>query len=247
LTLHHNRHGYIVVETIGSFILFVLLIISILSLVNIVALQARLHYALTQSAQTLSIYSYILEVTGTADHLTNLAAKADKTRLKTADLQASVNGIIDGFTSLDPTEIGRQGQDFYSITASWLDDPQETIQLLVDYGLDEAKNIILIETILRPLMGRYLSNGNMDGDTYLKSVNVRDGLAGLNFYSYDLKTLGTANSLLIDSNGDIKLVIRYEVDYMFGALPLPFEPKLQITQTVKTKAWLGGKGKGYPK
>ena len=38
-----DERGYIVVETIGSFLLFVLLVLSILSLINIVAVQARIH------------------------------------------------------------------------------------------------------------------------------------------------------------------------------------------------------------
>ena len=73
-----DERGYIVVETIGSFLLFVLLVLSILSLINIVAVQARIHYALTQTAQTISMYSYTLDVIGVADAVANNAAQAER-------------------------------------------------------------------------------------------------------------------------------------------------------------------------
>ncbi|MCL2202230.1 MAG: hypothetical protein FWB75_09715, partial [Oscillospiraceae bacterium] len=56
-----DDRGHIAVETVCAFIPFVLLVVSILSLVNIVVLQARVHYALTQTAKTLSVYCYTLE------------------------------------------------------------------------------------------------------------------------------------------------------------------------------------------
>jgi len=54
-----DQHGYIVVETIGAFMLFVFFVASILMLINIVAVQARVHNAITQAAETVSMYSYI--------------------------------------------------------------------------------------------------------------------------------------------------------------------------------------------
>jgi len=59
--MHRGEGGYIIVETMGTFILFVFLTVSILSLVNIAALRAKMHHAITQAAATLSVYSYVLE------------------------------------------------------------------------------------------------------------------------------------------------------------------------------------------
>ena len=54
------------------------------------------------------------------------------------------------------------------------------------------------------------------------------------------------DSTLLDEDGNVVLTVRYAIDYTFGALPLPFpDHRLEITQTVKTKAWLGGNGEGY--
>jgi len=59
--MRKDERGYVIVETMGTFILFVFLMVSILSLVNIAALRAKVHHAITQAAQTLSVYSYVLE------------------------------------------------------------------------------------------------------------------------------------------------------------------------------------------
>ena len=56
--MRQDQRGYIVVETIGSFLLFTLLIVSILTMINIVTVQARVHAALTQACETVSMYSY---------------------------------------------------------------------------------------------------------------------------------------------------------------------------------------------
>ena len=76
---------------------------------------------------------------------------------------------------------------------------------------------------------------------------VSGGIDDLEFYQLkNLSLVGSRNSTLLTSSGDVKLVVEYDVDYSFGALMLPFS-KLHITQEVMTKAWLGGTGEGYPK
>jgi hypothetical protein len=246
-----DENGYVVVETIGTFIPFVLLIVSILSLVNIVALQTRVHYALTQTANTLSMYCYTLQVTGAADKLLKIDSKASKLTKGADEIKTDINGVIDSINSLSFKDTALSGEAALGRVVGWgesiVDDPKAAVQIFLNYGLAELKDK-LFELLARPLVGRYLSNGNMTGDEYLKSVNVIDGLKGLHFYEFtllDLSSIGHENSVLIDKNGDIKLVVQYEIEYKFGALSLPFEPKLKVTQTVKTKAWLNGRGDGY--
>jgi hypothetical protein len=122
------------------------------------------------------------------------------------------------------------------------------VGLIASYAAEELRSK-LFEELVRPLVGRYLANGDMSGDEYLRSVRVvnRDssaaGLSALEFYNAG--NLGTGNSVLIDMDGNVKLIVTYEVEYTFGALPLPFGPTLQITQTAVTKAWTNGSGEGY--
>ncbi|MCL2226601.1 MAG: hypothetical protein FWB97_03085 [Oscillospiraceae bacterium] len=227
-----DEKGYIVVETVCAFIPFVLLVVSILSLVNIVTLQARVHYALTQTAKTMSVYNYMLEVTGIANDLTALADKADKAPKAANELRDGVNAVLSGIESL--SSIGEALGLLHSADEAAVGDPRAVISQLLGierFNLQgQAFNLLV-----RPLTMRYLKNGDMMGEEYLRSVRVVGAGAGLDF----------ARSELLDKDGNVRLTVEYEVEYTFGALPLPFSPTLRITQTAVTKAWLNGSGRGY--
>jgi len=142
-----DQNGYIVVETVGTFIPFVLIMVSILSLVNIVTLQSRVHHALTQSAITLSMYCYVLEVIGLADDLATLDEKA-------ATFSDSISSVQGGINSLTGN-------------------PQGFAQGLLNFGINELRDNLTAELTF-PLIMNYLENGDMNADEYLKSVRVAD-------------------------------------------------------------------------
>ena len=253
----NNDSGYIVVETIGAFIPFVLLVVSIVSLINIVTVQSRVQYALTQAANTLAMYSYALEVTKIAPKLMGIDAAAEEAWEEIDGIKDGINGVIDGLASLaigDALEHGMATFDrVIDIGEAVIDDPKQVLDILLNFGGSVVLSE-LFEKLVRPLVGRYLSNGNASGHEYLLASHVVGGLEGLNFNAaldfnianiFNLETAGHRNSVFIDRNGDIKLIIQYEIEYRFGALPLPFGPTLKITQQAKTKAWLGGSGEGY--
>jgi len=223
--MQKDENGYIVVETVGTFIPFILLVISILSLVNIVTLQSRVHNALTQAANTLSMYSYVLRATGIADGLVSLDSKA-------SIAGEDINSVISGIESLSKGNGLRENSGNRTLNAieTAVGDPKTMIQNLSNYGINELRNLA-VEQMVRPLAGRYLANGEMSAGEYLGSVRV------VNFEF--------ADCIIVDRNGNIKLTVDYEIDYTFGALKLPFGPTLRVTQTAVTKAWLGGSGEGY--
>lgn len=252
--IHRDENGYIVVETTCSFMLFVLLIVSILSIINIVTVQTRVHYAITQAAEMLSMYSYTLDVTGVAGHMVTNATKAEEVRGEIGQMKGSINGVIDAIENLSPSEVGTHGEAAINQAKGWGDkaasDPKAMVQSMLNFGLDELQSAAFA-SLLRPLVGHYLSNGAVSGDDYLKTYRVIGGLDGLDFYRFtvfDLSAVDGQNSALLTSSGDVKIVVQYDVDYTFGALLIPFaEPKLHITQEVLTKAWLKGLGEGYKK
>ncbi|MCL2125165.1 MAG: hypothetical protein FWH33_04160 [Oscillospiraceae bacterium] len=253
LTKPQDDNGYIVAETIGVFIPFVLLIISILSLVNIVAVQARMHYALTQTANTLSMYSYTLEVLGMVDDLQSIHANAANISEPANSIRDDINSIIDGLGSL--SDIGgaiESGQHALGTAAEWgsaaRDDPKAMFSMFLSYGASELMSAAT-EMLSRPLIGRYLSNGSDTGDAYLIRsgvVNKRTNQIGLNALEFHRwVNLGRGNSIILDKDGNVKLTVEYEILYTFAGLPLPFKPTLKVTQTVVTRAWLNGSGEGY--
>ena len=88
--MQKDERGYIILEFVGSFLLFFLLIISVLSLVNIVTVQARIHYALTQTANMLSMYGYITHVTGVDKLLIEIDRNSNTVR---SEVNAQVDSI----------------------------------------------------------------------------------------------------------------------------------------------------------
>lgn len=258
--MRRDEKGYIVVETIGSFLLFTLLMVSILTLINLAAVQARIHNALTQTAETISMYSYVLELTGAAPHLKNLAGKADQVDTEANAFKSSLNKVLDGVSSIRAGNVTRAnadmvyqgGAEVYDRASGWVNDtiadPKSTLQYLLDYALQSGVDVAF-EAVARQFMAHYLRNGSMSADDFLTAFDVEDGMDGLDFYSFAMFSLsesGKNNSRLLTADGDVKLVVQYELEYVFGALPLPSEMKtLHITQQAKTRAWLGGYGEGY--
>jgi len=252
-SIQGDENGYVVAETIGSFIPFVLLVVSILSLVNIVAVQARIHYAMTQTAGTLSMYCYTLELLGIANDLTTLDSKSQRIIKEADEMRGDIDSVISGISSLSNLDdVVDSGENVVNRVLEWgeeiADDPNAVVGQLLSYGINELRNKVF-EEMARPLMGRYLANEDMSGNEYLTNagvINKHTGAQGLNaleFYQFSLFEGG--NSTLIDHNGNVKLVATYEIRYTFGGLPLPFNPTLKLNQTVVTKAWLNGSGEGY--
>ena len=247
-----DEEGYIVVETVGAFVPFMLLVISILSLVNIIAVQARIHYAMTQAANTLSVYSYTLEILGVANDLTSLSNKAERPAEMVGILRGDIDSVIKVISETASTG-GVSGGGAAEIQPSGLGgdllgDPQELLKELMNFGVNEVKNKAF-EGIARPLVGRYLANGILTGHEYLLSAGVINktnggiGLGALDFYKFT--NFGNGGSEFIDKDGKIRLTVEYEILYTFWGLPLPFSPTLKVTQTVVTKAWLNGSGRCY--
>ena len=251
--MRKDQNGYIVVETIGCFVLFVMLMASILSLINVVTLQARVHYAITQAAQTLSMYCYAFETMGVADEMMTIAGTNEKIEEGADELKGNITGVIDGIMNLSPDQIGASGEAAIDQVSGWASaveaDPKAALQNIIQYGIGEASKKVFEELVLQPLVGRYLANGGMSGDEYLKMFGVEKGVNGLDFYDFstlDLTTTGNNASVLLTSDGNVKICVRYDVSLRFFDAVIPFtEPKLHITQEAVTRAWLGGRGEGY--
>lgn len=235
--MRKHDEGYIVVETTLTFTLFILLVVSILSLINIVVVQARVHYALTQTANELSMYSYVIDALGLSDDIKGL----DQTG---QEVQKKIDGVISDLETIErsPGAIAGSGSTtelFDNLDAlteavgsladtgkEIIDDPKGTFVNVVRYGLNGAKNWGMQELVMRPMLNKYLKNGTQSAQEFLKAYGVMEEL--------DLR-----DSVFIDSNGDITVAASYEIDYTFGILPVPFT-KIHVEQMAKTRAWLGG-------
>lgn len=255
--MRKDEGGYIVVETVGCFLLFVFLMASILSLINIVTVQSRVHYAMTQTAETVSMYSYTLELLGVESKLQASAAKGDKARKDVETVKDNINSVLKAIEEVNIQGLEDAASDSYDHASSFVssvkDDPKGVLQQFMNLGLQELSSQAFEHAIIKPLVERYLGNGEVSGDDFLRAFNVVDGIDGLEFASLDMINYNSethrfddsrTDSTLINADGDLVITVEYKINYTFGALPLPFA-ELEIRQEVKTKPWTGGLGKGY--
>jgi len=222
-----DENGWIVVETIGTLIPFVLICISIITMINITAVQQRVHYAITQTALELSMYSYVVHALGLSEPIMNWNETA-------ANTQGQIDSVINDVNSI------RLFDDLETVTGAIgslmqtggdaLNDPMETISNLLSYGLNRAYSHVVQEVVIRPMVNRHLErrSGDFSADDYLRTFNVADRNGTL---------LDLSNSVILNSNGDVIIVAEYSIDFTFGIIPVP---PLTFRQTAKTRAWIGG-------
>ena len=262
--MRKNEDGTILIEFVGSFLLFVLLILSVLSLVNINTMQARMHYALTQAASTLSMYGYVLSVIELDDFMMNVNGSAPNLR-RGVDVDINeISDVLRCINNLDIKGLNKAGTVVTKISDQVdgiLNNPTQALKSIACYALNECGSAAF-EQILRPLVAYHLANGDMSGDEYLRSVGVEGGMESLQFHTFSLPghtppqngqivgsltSIGDRNSILLNKDGNVKITVQYSMDYSFMGLDrlLPFEPKLLVTQSVATAMWLGGRGDEY--
>ena len=239
-----DEDGYIVVETVGAFMLFVFFIASILALINVVAIQAKVHYAITQTAQTLSMYSYFYEITGDS------AKYVDGTAIKRIEPDELKDGLTVISTAVDlfaGNGFGTFGKTANDAGSELFTNPDNT----VDLYLDGVNSRSFGEEAVRPLIERYLRNGSMSADQYLKFLGVKRGFYDISIFGLDahldrIEDGGVDTSYLkfIRKDGSIVITVEYYVPYSFWGLPLPFT-NLYIVQSAATRCWLGGEGPRY--
>ena len=242
-----DEKGALVVETITSFTLFVFFVVSILSLINFVVIQSRIQNAMAQTVQAFSMYEYCIHLTGMDADLMATADKAAKTRVEVGEFTNNIKDVLDGIEGLGNSRdissayssmkgIQDSGGKAATQVKNWgetlANDPQEIISKILTWGLDEgARYAFCIGA--KPVVLRYLGNGSLSGEEYLEKMGVIDF------------RLDPARSFLLDADGSVQLTATYEIGFSFGILPLPFDGTIKFEQTVSTKAWLGGAGKGF--
>lgn len=253
-----DEDGYLVIEASITFTLFILLIVSILSLINISAAQARVHNALTQTANTLSVYSYILHRTKLDGILQKSANKAYEIESGAVDIKNQGEEIINDaknsakFDSLkNIMEKPNQFRGLVGKTKSLSDsvdsyqkahfaNPSDAVKSLATFGIDLAKGKLSAMAI-EPLLRHYLSNDEINGDSYVKNLK----------FDLDLDDAGEASDIrlldkaeIVDKDNNIVLIADYDIEYGFSILKLSHS-KLHIHQEVSTKVWGGGAGPCY--
>lgn len=245
LTKEHVRdeQGHIVVEAVVVFVPFIILIALILSLIEFAFIHIRVQHALAQTAQQVSMYSYLIDVTGTAEAI----GAANQVSSDVRDVKQNTEKIIEGLNTLknfsDSTigkavgtfgEIGESLENIINTLKPYAEDPKGSIELLGRAGIGWVVEKIAFVTARKIFESQFNVIDQSDGyERFRKRY-------GIDVYDFHLDA-DTA-----DDKNRLTLTYTYEFELTLGRFLLPFNPKISTTQSVMTKLWMG-KGERYGK
>jgi len=215
----HDDNGHIIVETLGSFTMLIMVMAVIISLVNIIAVKSHIHSAMTQTALDMSMYAYV------------------STLLPEDSEPGIFSELSNGITNLS-TGIAADFAGFF------IDDYAAELLRKLASTYDEQTRQMVMDDAVEKIFVKYLCD-----DLLLAEIQANNYLLKYGIYSPDGSRRGLnamefsigdgISSTMVDSNGDTIIIILYKIKFnIFNVISLPLY--LDVQQTVKTKAWLGG-------
>mgnify|MGYP004536903303 FL=1 len=214
--------GAFAIETLISVTIFMMAILALMMFTVIIRTEARMQYALNQTAKEISSYYYVLDKTGLG-----FGVKGNRN-------VEDMNKLIDGVSNLTKEEKTGNWKidDFSNINDIYQlikdKDPLTVIKSVFQYAAATGINSKISELIAPPLcqalMPKYIAGDNTD--KYLQSMGVGNSIEDVNFSQSDF--MGDEES--------INLVAVYKINtksITFGMI----DQELTICQTASVKAW----------
>lgn len=220
---------------------------SVVFLIRAAYTYSLIHHALSETALEMASAGYIYHISGIRD-LHDTVRNTINDRTEFLEDQAGI--VVDAFGYLYGSDSDLPANTGWNPAGPGLEDVEEKFSRIFDYTkdiaadpLDEIKTIAcciaggtfddmktqLFIPIVRLYMKKHLVTDEItDAEERLRSLNVVDGLSGLDF---------SGSSFLSDRNEDIDIVVRYRIRL---PLPIRFTGDLEIVQRARARAWLGG-------
>lgn len=241
-----DERGSILVESTLSLVMFVGVLAFMISLIDIVCLYDRMQYAITQTANEISTYSYVYSASGLQgahDKFKDSAAQGRENVENIFGLVDQIGGVLGGSDHSMGTIQGVFDPDNpgYQSIEQLVDNPQAFIKQLLSYAADdtvEQINTAVLAAMCNAMTKKYLA---MDaspagGETFAADEFLRR-------YHVD-GTLDFSESKLFTDKKSIDIIVRYKVKYQFALVPLPVD-FIEIKQRASVAGWLDGDGEHY--
>ena len=216
--------GAFAIETLISVTIFMMAILGLMMFTVIIRTEAKIQYALNQTAKEISSYYYVLDKAGLGFSVSQ----------KNADDVNTMNSIISGVSSITKdaasNELSFDNVDdinkiYNSVKGK---DPLTVIKGVFQYAASSAINNKISEIIAPPLckalMPKYIAGDNTD--KYLKSMGIGNSIEDIDF---------SASNFMGDGES-INLVAVYKINtksITFGMI----DQELVMCQTASVKAW----------
>lgn len=235
----HKLKGAFAIETLISVTGFMFAILAIMMISVIIKTEAKMQYALDQTAKEISSYNYMLSRYGI-----DLSPNSDS-RAAAKDFNNQVGAVFSflqgadqlgsdwkDLSTLNVEDIENFKKSYSDLKSAFSSNTYDMKQLKTIFsaftgkGANKAISYLVTPALCNWLMPKYIVSDTKKVDEYLKSVGIEQGMEGIKFeYSNIL------------SDGDsIQLTAIYEINIKsltFGML----DKNLKICQTACTKAW----------
>lgn len=259
----NKERGSITIEATISLSAFMFTIFTVLTVVNICLIQAKMAFALNNTAKEISQYSYLYALTGLVETQKDAYESGKES---TEDITAIINDVsdvYDGIQSLSETatSIG-SGADVSDISNAWdkikgelgdvkdaglsikssvediASDPKSVIfglaKLAGNKALDYGKSKLIAEPLTKVLIKKHLVNSK-DGDinATLKRLYIQPSSTGSYFDGISFE----GSQIFPNGSPDIRVCATYDVK-VIPLLPIDF--KFTFSQCALTRGWMGG-------
>ena len=251
-SMRREQDGSATIEATIALVAFIFVIVAIYSLVNFCIVQAKVSYAVDNTAKEMSQYAYFYHVSGARDAENSLKADSQTALSTFNELSKTVNqadyvageiesvgvddyltGVLDG-SRTDLDDLYDQIQSASSSISSAVDNPatfmKSTSALAGEGALDVAKSRLIAAPMAKGMCKRHFESGGEDANAYLERMGVVNGYDGLNF---NLSTLFSD-----DDSSMIEIVVYYRMS--LKELIPGFDQEVVLSQRAITKGWLGG-------
>lgn len=266
-----KRSGVLTVEAAVIFPFFVMVILSLIFFLKILYVHEVIQHAISETADEISVYSYLYSVSGLQGKHDELSDKLNEGEKTAKDHLNTINNVYGSFSELigKAETVGNdiKGIDINQFSETDIEKAQkiaDQINEIIELSKKNNEELKKLETILKEIkndpkeelisllcllgnsefsslkrdfvlvpltklcMAKYLITEKYpDVDERLKSLNIVDGINGIDFES----------STFLNNKKDIDIVVRYKVKLLS---PIGIIPEFNMVQRATVRAWLNG-------
>lgn len=262
-----QESGMMTVEAVLCLVPFILAILGIISFINIYIVHSRIQFALYQTANELSAYTYVYEALGFRSADKGFQEDVDK---ETAAVDKSIEdltGLLGNFETLkedagDLAGAGESGRFDFESALNHLNDAKENGSAVIEDirgFVKDPKSLLRgvlylgaekLEGAAKGLLIQAMAGGLMEG--YLDTAGISAGEQSadewLEAYGVvdGMRGLDLKNSTMFTDRRlkMIDIVVEYDLEIYFFKLFFK-NPQIHVVQRVAVPSWLDGDGVHY--
>lgn len=250
--IDNRESGAIAIDAILGITVFLISMCTIMFLSFIIRIEAKMQYAVNQTAKEISSYYYVLDTVGLAK-FTSSGSSEDKKAINSildgvSDLASATGGTLSSINidlkdlpgtlnraAANRDELVANYQQAQSLYAKIKDAGKNPMGLMKGALLACAhsfSNRMIAPFLCRMIMPKYIESDDAKRERYYKTLGLEHGIDDIDFY----------RSSLMDDNRTVKIVAVYQVnlkELSFGLLDID----MTFCKTAVTAAWCKPDGK----